>query len=587
MSSRNGSWRKGPQIPFRELMSGYSGHSAKLEGTQRDAWGCWAEASVEFTMHAAGRHNWSGYVKLGLVACFSTFCPASSHAERTHVDSRPSGAPLMAIVALREQRVTIYGADGKISEAPVSTGQTGYETPAGIYSVIQKEAEHYSNLYDDASMPFMQRITWSGIALHAGPLPGYAASHGCIRMPHPFAERLFGLTKIGMRVLVVPRDVGPSDIVHPALFKPTPSGVLVSLTPPPADNEQMRLGAAQPETSVPPTIPSKRLEILKAAAAAKWAEAEAARKIAQAAKTAAARAAAEAAGPLRAQRSAEISKQRADALLKRAELALASSRSPAASERGQNAKAKALAKVAELTMKLDAIKADAQPKEEAAARAREAAKTADAAQVAALAAAKEATARMSPVSVLISRQTQRLYVRQAFQPMYETAVTIRDPDKPIGTHIFTAVGYANDGADVHWSVVSMTRGQEEMARRGQRARARSGDRHGEAEPTDVGQAKAALDRVTIPQEAIARISDVLSPGSSLILSDEGISKETGKGTDFVVLMSGEPEGGITIRSRQAERTSRRDPESRLPHYEPAYKRSLPWSPFNSHSYSPW
>ena len=118
--------------------------------------------------------------------------------------SRPAGVPLMAIVSLGEQRVTIYDAEGRILRAPVSTGQTGYETPAGIYSVIQKEAEHYSNLYDDASMPFMQRITWSGIALHAGVLPGHPASHGCIRMPHAFAERLFDLTSMGMRVIVVP-----------------------------------------------------------------------------------------------------------------------------------------------------------------------------------------------------------------------------------------------------------------------------------------------------------------------------------------------------------------------------------------------
>src|SRR6516162_11769620 len=138
--------------------------------------------------------------------------------------SRPAGQPLMAIVALGEQRVTIYDAQGRILRAPVSTGQTGYETPAGIYSVIQKEAEHYSNLYDDASMPFMQRITWSGIALHAGVLPGHPASHGCIRMPHGFAERLFDLTKPGMRVVVAPRDVAPLDIAHPALFQPQPLG---------------------------------------------------------------------------------------------------------------------------------------------------------------------------------------------------------------------------------------------------------------------------------------------------------------------------------------------------------------------------
>ena len=86
--------------------------------------------------------------------------------------SRPAGVPLLAVVSLNDQRVTIYDAEGKVLRAPVSTGQTGYETPAGIYSILEKNREHYSNLYDDASMPFMQRITWSGIALHAGVLPG-------------------------------------------------------------------------------------------------------------------------------------------------------------------------------------------------------------------------------------------------------------------------------------------------------------------------------------------------------------------------------------------------------------------------------
>ena len=97
----------------------------------------------------------------------------------------------MAIVSLRRQQITIYDAEGWILRAPVSTGQSGRETPAGIFSVIQKEAEHYSNLYDDAYMPHMQRLTWSGIALHGGVVPGHPASHGCIRLPYEFAERLF------------------------------------------------------------------------------------------------------------------------------------------------------------------------------------------------------------------------------------------------------------------------------------------------------------------------------------------------------------------------------------------------------------
>jgi len=124
-------------------------------------------------------------------------------AERVEtVEARPVGAPLMAIVSLSNQRVTIYDADGWILRAPVSSGQPGYETPAGIYSVIQKEEEHYSNLYDDASMPFMQRITWSGIALHAGPLPGYPASHGCVRMRDADSIWLFKWADVDMTVSV-------------------------------------------------------------------------------------------------------------------------------------------------------------------------------------------------------------------------------------------------------------------------------------------------------------------------------------------------------------------------------------------------
>src|SRR5258707_3430456 len=130
--------------------------------------------------------------------------------------------PIMAIVSLRNQRITAYDAKGWILRAPVSSGQKGRETPAGIFSVIEKQAEHYSNLYDDAYMPHMQRITWSGIALHGGPLPGHPASHGCVRMPYDFARRLFGMSKLGMRVIVAPGDVAPVEIVHPALFPTQP-----------------------------------------------------------------------------------------------------------------------------------------------------------------------------------------------------------------------------------------------------------------------------------------------------------------------------------------------------------------------------
>src|SRR5690242_10254730 len=133
---------------------------------------------------------------------------------------REAGEPIMAIVSIKSQQVTFYDADGWILRAPVSTGTTGRETPAGVFAIIEKQKDHHSTMYDDAWMPNMQRITWNGIALHGGPLPGYAASHGCIRMPYDFAERLFDKTWIGMRVIISPNDAAPVEFSHPALFVP-------------------------------------------------------------------------------------------------------------------------------------------------------------------------------------------------------------------------------------------------------------------------------------------------------------------------------------------------------------------------------
>src|SRR3979411_3103410 len=133
---------------------------------------------------------------------------------------RQAGEPIMAIVAIKTQQVTFYDADGWILRAPVSTGTTGRETPAGVFAVLEKDEDHHSSLYDDAWMPNMQRITWNGIALHGGPLPGYAASHGCVRMPYDFAEKLFDKTRIGMRVIISPNDAAPVEFSHTALFVP-------------------------------------------------------------------------------------------------------------------------------------------------------------------------------------------------------------------------------------------------------------------------------------------------------------------------------------------------------------------------------
>jgi hypothetical protein len=148
-------------------------------------------------------------------------------AQREHAE------PIMAIVSIKSQNVTFYDANGWVFRAPVSTGTHGRETPAGIFAVVEKNREHRSNMYDDAKMPHMQRITWNGIAMHGGPLPGYAASHGCVRMPFNFAAKVFNKTRIGMRVIISPDDAAPLDFFHPVLF--SPEAEIVAAAPERAD----------------------------------------------------------------------------------------------------------------------------------------------------------------------------------------------------------------------------------------------------------------------------------------------------------------------------------------------------------------
>ncbi len=138
---------------------------------------------------------------------------------------RTAGEPIMAIVSIKSQQVTFYDSEGWIVRAPVSTGIKERETPAGVFAIVEKDKDHHSTMYDDAWMPNMQRITWNGLALHGGPLPGYAASHGCVRMPFGFAEKLFDKTRIGMRVIVSPFDAEPVDFSHPALFVPNAEAI--------------------------------------------------------------------------------------------------------------------------------------------------------------------------------------------------------------------------------------------------------------------------------------------------------------------------------------------------------------------------
>ena len=408
---------------------------------------------------------------------------------------RAAGEPIMAIVSIKSQQVTFYDADGWILRAPVSTGVTERETPAGVFAVLEKEKDHHSTMYDDAWMPNMQRITWNGIALHGGPLPGYAASHGCIRMPYGFAEKLYDKTWIGMRVIISPNDAVPVEISHPALL--TPNAEAIAAAPGRADT------------------------LVR--------EADEAKQAADDAKKAAVRTKRETASLNASLRKLKLHKARADAELASADKALAAAKTEQAKARAEERRQKASAKAAEAATLLDSATADAQAKRDADAAAKDVLKAAETKKAATAKAATDAKLALEPVSIYISRATQKLYVRrnthkrwpdggEVFDSSIEVPVTIRDPDKPIGTHVFTAM--ARQGAGLRWTVVTIDNGDD---------------------------AKDALDRITIPQEVLDRVAPTASPRSSIIVSDEPLSSETNYRTEFVAVLSNQPQGGFITR----------------------------------------
>jgi L,D-transpeptidase catalytic domain len=321
----------------------------------------------------------------------------------------PKG-PLQIVVSIGSQHVTIYDNGVRVAQGPVATGMRGYETRTGVFSIIQKDRYHRSNLYSNAPMPYMQRITWSGVALHEGPLPGHPASHGCIRLSHDFASRLWLVTKLGTRVIVAHHDVVPIDFTHPHLFVPKPK----PLEPQVAGSE--------------------------------------------------------------AEKPAEISKA--------IQVAVATTSRSAASP--------------EMVVP---------------------------------------TKRTGHVAVFVSRKERKIFVRQGFAPLFDMPVTIDDPDLPLGTHVFTAMEVTNNGTGMRWNVMTIPGEQPRDA--GPRGKMKPGTQDGfapkpvEAKPTTTPA--QALDRIHIPQEAIERIGEVLIPGSSLVVSDQGLGPETGRDTDFIVL----------------------------------------------------
>jgi hypothetical protein len=401
------------------------------------------QASPASAWHERGWRSWPGYydpyVRRRAVEPPRRTTPRStSKRERNETKksrlAEVAKGQLHIVISLNAQRMRIYSDGVAVAESPVSTGTASNPTPMGLFNVIQKNRFHRSNLYSDAPMPFMQRLTWSGIALHEGRLPGYPASHGCIRLPQAFAQELWGTTRLGARVIIAPDEVAPLAISHPRLAglerKPTePAGVV--------------------------EIPGEPVKVAAVGVTDAGAE--------------------EPANPVR-----------------------------------------------------DAAMAEATGGP----------------------GVKDPAYRAGPLSVFISRKEGKLFVRKGFAPIYSAPVTIQDPGRPLGTHLFTALASEGDAAPLRWTVISLTETLPAAlpsipptmrimdVEPGSRRRAR------EREPQRVSAtpakastvtAAAALDRIQLSPEAIELISGLVSPGAALIVSDLGLGHETGTETDFIVV----------------------------------------------------
>jgi len=492
---------------------------------------------------------------------------------------KPQG-PLIIAISIQKQNLKIYDAKGFFAETPISTGMPGHPTPMGVFSVIQKHKLHHSNIYSGAPMPYMQRITWSGVAMHAGVLPGYPASHGCIRMPMAFALKMWGWTKMGARVVVTPGEMSPADFSHPLLMaqkvvpqpavadEPNPdappaaktdkasnaggtikpaitaaslelrstvghdSGIKSAMGAPPASTPLTQTAdarAALPATNAPVTMTdatssganlSPRHEAAARGETASSDNKPVETKSSEAAEIKPAetgvttQTSGDAVGPERPANDARTEAPKADA---------SGSNEKSSEKPDGNVKAVTDIRPAAPDPKKDQARLDAE-------------KAAVAKPDPAIAAPPK---RGGQIAVFVSRKDSKLYVRQNFSPLFEVPVTIAPSDRPLGTHVFTAQVDKNDANVLHWSVISLpaparyaeSRDEDERASRRRRIAGAAQDK---AMPGPNSPAEA-LDRLTIPPDAMARISEALSTGGSIIVSDQGISSgETGAGTDFIV-----------------------------------------------------
>jgi lipoprotein-anchoring transpeptidase ErfK/SrfK len=472
--------------------------------------------------------------------------------------AKPQGALVIAI-SIERQSLKVYDANGFFAETPISTGMKGHPTPTGVFSIIQKHRLHHSNIYSGAPMPFMQRITWSGIAMHAGALPGYPASHGCIRLPMAFAARMWNWTRMGARVVVTPGEITPARFAHPLLaaqklppqLQPTATLEPNLDAPVPAKADK----AADAGRTVKPVMSEPSLDLRSSVGhgGTRTADASGASN-ASVTMSDASSSAADAPRPAHVEAKAEAATAEAEPVAAKPEQIAASDAQPVATNAADAPFASAQAngdavKADETKVEAKAADAKAEDSVTAATDAGPAAAEAKKDQTRLPITEKPVVAKPEPpkpagrIAVLVSRKDGKLYVRENFKPLFDVPVTIAQSDRLLGTHVFTAEADKDDANALRWSVVTLPvaarNGQKnDDDERSSRRRRIAGVVPAEVKPSvpAPNTPAEALDRITVPPEAMARIAEALSTGASIVVSDQGINQsgETGEGTDFIV-----------------------------------------------------
>ncbi len=451
--------------------------------------------------------------------------------------AKPVG-PLVIAISIERQSLRVFDANGLFAETPVSTGMRGHSTPMGVFSIIQKNKWHRSNIYSGAPMPYMQRITWSGIALHAGALPGYPASHGCIRMPMAFATKIWGWTRMGARVIIAPGEISPAEISHPLLAaqKIVPGPVAAAA---PQDVQTSPKADKASADAKPQDLGLRPSAADRGKTQDKTQTADASNAMAK---------------PAPATVMSDATPAKVESAVKAAEPEIMTRRDldaaiakvvdlPTPEIKSAETVAEAPAKVEPAktdASKAEVAKADAAPVIAPALEAKkDETRPADSAkaEMPAAPAADATPKRSGQIAVLVSGKDGKLYVRQNFAPLFETPIAIKPSDRPLGTHVFTARTDKDDAKAFHWTAVSLPAVPRRADEDDNISRRRKSTGAVEVKTRPLPNSAAeALDRLSIPADAMAQITEALASGGSIVVSDQGIAAggETGQGTEFVV-----------------------------------------------------